>query len=371
MSDASEPLSDRLRRLIALKGPLSLADYMSESMWHPSFGYYATSRVLGAAGDYVTAPEISQMFGELIGLWCGVAWQSMASPKPVRLVELGPGRGLMMADALRAARHVPGFLDAARIHLLETSEPLRTLQRERLAGAEIAWHENFASVPDGPTILVANEFLDALPIVALERTEAGWRERLVDYDEASGRFRFALATGAGSVEALLPPGLASAPTGSVVEISPAAIGFAAAIAERVVAQGGMALLIDYGPAQSAVGATLQALRRHRRHDPLEAPGSADLTAHVDFATLARAAREAGAAVHGPIEQGTFLVRLGIRERAERLQAMAGGETARAVRLALGRLIDGSEMGTLFKAMAIAAPALGVPAGFEETGSAKP
>jgi NADH dehydrogenase [ubiquinone] 1 alpha subcomplex assembly factor 7 len=370
VSDASEPLSGHLRRLIALKGPLSLADYMSEAMWHPTLGYYATRRVLGAEGDYVTAPEISQMFGELIGLWCGVAWQSIGSPKPVRLVELGPGRGLMMADALRAARHVPGFLDAARIHLLEASEPLRVLQRERLAGAEISWHENFASLPDGPIVLVANEFLDALPIAALERTEAGWRERLVDTDEPNGRFRFMLGTVPSSAEALLPPSLASAPLGSVVEVSPAAIGFVAAIAERVVTQGGIALLIDYGPAVSTAGATLQALRHHRRHDPLDAPGSADLTAHVDFATLARAARETGAAVYGPVEQGTFLARLGIRERAERLQAMAGGEKARAVRLALGRLIDPSEMGTLFKAMAIAAPALGVPAGFEETGSAE-
>ena len=356
-------LAEHLRRLIALKGPVSLADYMSEALWHPTAGYYATSRVLGEAGDYVTGPEISQMFGELIGLWCGVAWQSMGSPRPVRLVELGPGRGLMMADLLRAARFVPGFLDAARVHLLEASETLRSLQRERLAGAEVSWHETLASVPDGPAIVLGNEFLDALPILMLERTRSGWRERLVDWDAARERFRFVLAAGPSGAEALLPPAFARAEPGTVVEISPAAIGYAAALAERVVTQGGVALLIDYGPAESTAGTTLQALHRHRRHDPLEAPGTADLTAHVDFATLARAAREAGASVYGPVPQGVFLTRLGIRERADRLQG-ADGEKARAVRLALGRLIDASEMGTLFKAMVIAAPALGAPAGFE-------
>jgi NADH dehydrogenase [ubiquinone] 1 alpha subcomplex assembly factor 7 len=369
VSDASAHLSGHLRRLIALQGPLSLADFMHEAMWHPSWGYYATSRVLGAAGDYVTAPEISQMFGELIGLWCGVAWQSMGSPRPFRLIELGPGRGLLMADLLRAARLVPGFLESARIHLLEASEGLRAAQRERLAGAEIAWHEDLAGIPEGPAVMIANEFLDALPILQLERDETGWRERLVDWDEAGARFRFARASHPTPAQQLLPPKLAAAPSGSIAEISPAAIGFVAAVAERLVAQGGLALFIDYGPAESSPGPTLQALHRHTRHDPFEAPGSADLTAHVDFATLKRAARETGAAVHGPVEQGVFLERLGIRARADRLQAMVSAERARDIRLALGRLIDPSEMGTLFKAMAIAAPALGVPAGFEEAGQA--
>lgn len=357
--------STHLKRLIALKGPLSLSDFMTEALWHPSVGYYARSAVLGAEGDYVTAPEISQMFGELLGLWCASVWQAMGSPHPFRLIELGPGRGLLMADALRVARAMPGFLEAARIHLVEASPRLREAQRARLAGREIVWHNDLGDVPDGPSILLANEFLDALPIVQLERIEAGWRERLVDYDESEGRFQFTLALHPTMAEQLLSPEQAAAPLGSVAEVSLAAISLITSIAVRLGEHGGAALFIDYGPAESALGTTLQALSRHERQDALEAPGTADLTAHVDFAGLARAAREAGVSVHGPVEQGVFLQRLGIRERAERLLAVTTPEQAKQIQSALRRLIDPAEMGTLFKMMTITHPAMPIPAGFEE------
>ena len=360
MSDAGP----HLRQLIALKGPLSLAEFMTEALWHPRAGYYAQSQVLGAAGDYVTSPEISQMFGELLGLWSAALWDAMGRPQPVQLIELGPGRGLLMADALRALRVRPDFLAAADVRLVEASRHLAEAQRRQLAAAGASWHADLASVPEGAAILLANEFLDALPILQLERTAAGWRERLVDYDAAAGRFRFTLSPRPAPQEALLAPAERAAPLGSIVEVSPAAIGLVSIIARRLAAHGGVALFVDYGRAAGGTGATLQALRRHKRHDALAAPGSADLTAHVDFAALARAAREAGAACHGPVAQGEFLVQLGIRERAQHLAA-AAPQQADAIRQALERLIAPDEMGTLFQAFVVAHPALPVPAGFGE------
>jgi len=361
VSDAS----GHLKRLIALKGPLSLSEFMTTALWHPQDGYYAQSEVLGAKGDYVTSPEISQMFGELLGLWSAAAWETMGRPAPLRLIELGPGRGLLMADALRAARAQPGFLAAAHIHLVEASPRLAALQRARLEGAGASWHADLAAVPEGPTILLANEFLDALPILQLERTQRGWRERLVDYDRAAGRFRFTLSLRPTAAEAVLSPPERAAPVGSIAELSPAAISLVSTIAQRLVEHGGFALFIDYGRETAGLGSTLQALSRHSRHDALTAPGTADLTAHVDFAALERAAREAGAACHGPIAQGEFLIALGIRERAERLAAAASREQAEGIHGALRRLIEPGEMGTLFKALVLAHPALPVPPGFRE------
>ncbi|MGO8868247.1 MAG: class I SAM-dependent methyltransferase [Alphaproteobacteria bacterium] len=361
MSDAS----GHLKRLIALKGPLSLSEFMTTALWHPQDGYYAQSEVLGAKGDYVTSPEISQMFGELLGLWSAAAWVAMGRPAPLRLIELGPGRGLLMADALRAARNQPAFLAAAHIHLVEASPRLAAVQRARLEGARASWHADLAAVPEGPTILLANEFLDALPILQLERTRAGWRERLVDYDSAAGRFRFTLSSHPTAAEAMLSPAARAAPVGSIAELSPAAISLVSTIAQRLVEHGGFALFIDYGRETAGLGSTLQALSRHSRHDALTAPGTADLTAHVDFAALERAAREAGAACHGSIAQGEFLIALGIRERAGRLAAAASREQVEGIHGALRRLIEPGEMGTLFKALVLAHPALPVPPGFRE------
>ncbi len=361
-------LSEVLARRIRVAGPISVAEYMAEALGHPTLGYYTTRDPLGAAGDFVTAPEISQMFGELIGLWCAETWERMGRPAPVLIVELGPGRGTLMADALRALRRVaPAFRAALRLHLVETSPTLRRLQTERLADVSPTWHDRLADVPAGlPTLVVANEFLDALPIRQFIRTEEGWRERQVGLDPAgSGRFAFALAPEPTASLALIPAPLRDrAPPGSLFEACPAALSIAGALAARAVRDGGAALLIDYGHVASACGETLQAARGHRRHDPLDTPGSADLTAHVDFAAVARAATETGARIWGPVPQGEFLRALGIEARAGMLLRGATPAQAAVIESGCRRLIDPAEMGTLFKALAIADPALPPPlAGF--------
>jgi NADH dehydrogenase [ubiquinone] 1 alpha subcomplex assembly factor 7 len=368
ISAAPGGLSETLARRIRLAGPISVAEYMAEALGHPTLGYYTARDPLGAAGDFITAPEISQTFGELIGLWCAETWERMGRPDPVLLVELGPGRGTLMADALRALRRVaPAFRAALRLHLVETSPTLQRLQAERLADASPAWHDRLADVPLGvPALVVANEFLDALPIRQFVRTGQGWRERQIGLDLAGGgRFAFALTPGPTASLALIPAPLRdAAPAGSLFEACPAALGIAGALGARAVRDGGAALLIDYGHAASACGETLQAVRGHRRHDPLDAPGSADLTAHVDFAAVAHAAAETGARIWGPVPQGEFLRALGIEARAAMLLRRATPAQAAAIESGCRRLIDPAEMGTLFKALAIADPALPPPlAGF--------
>lgn len=371
--DKSEPnpLHRALAQRIALEGPLPLARFMAEALLHPQYGYYATRDPFGAKGDFVTAPEVSQMFGELIGAWCGALWQQMGSPKELHLVELGPGRGTLMADALRATSRLVGFHRALSVHLVDASETLRACQRRTLSGVgvTVSWHGELAEIPAGPVLVVANEFFDALPIHQFERTAEGWRERLVAYDPEGGAFRFVLAPGATAGAALIAPELRDAkpadlPLGAIAETRPQAVTLARDIAGRILDRGGAALLVDYGHARSAPGDTFQAMRRHRPYDPLDDPGEADLTAHVDFARVSEAARLAGARIHGPVEQGIFLLRLGIEERAKKLSAGTDDTQARAVALALRRLIDPAEMGKLFKVLAIAHPALGDLPGFE-------
>jgi NADH dehydrogenase [ubiquinone] 1 alpha subcomplex assembly factor 7 len=363
---AATPLAELLARRIRLTGPLTIADFMAEALGHPALGYYRQGERLGAAGDFVTAPEISQMFGELIGLWLVDQWTRLGEPAPVRLVELGPGRGTLMADALRAARLRPVFLAALTLHLVESSRSLRAEQAARLGvpqpgGAAPAWHESLAEVPaDGPLLLVANEFFDALPVHQLVRQGGGWRERGVGLD-AEGRLCFVLLP-AGPAAALLPPGAAGAPEGAVRELCPAGLALAASIARRIAATGGAALIVDYGH-DGGFGDTLQAVRGHRPVSPLDSPGEADLTAHVDFAALAAAARSAGAAVFGPVGQGALLLELGLEQRAATLAARADPAQRAALAAARRRLCDPGEMGTLFKALAIAAPGADAPAGF--------
>lgn len=359
------PLAAHLRDLITRDGPITVERYVAEALGHPAHGYYVTRDPLGAAGDFTTAPEISQMFGELLGLWCVAAWRRMGEPSPFVLTELGPGRGTLMADALRAARIEPRFRDAARLHLVETSPALRAKQAETLATHRPIWHGELDGVPDGPLLLLANEFFDALPVRQFERTDAGWRERLVGLDATGGGFAFSLSEGE-PTEALPDP--ATAPPGAIAEISPATRTIARAIGARVLRDGGVALAIDYGYAPPSSGArpwgdTLQAVRRHQRHDPLDAPGEADLTAHVDFAALGEAARAAGAATYGPLPQGIFLKALGIELRAMRLARDATAAQRDSVEAALRRLVDPGGMGFLFKTLAIAHPSLGLPDGF--------
>jgi NADH dehydrogenase [ubiquinone] 1 alpha subcomplex assembly factor 7 len=348
-------LEERLKRRIRAFGPITLADYMTAALTDPEEGYYRRRDPLGAGGDFVTAPEVSQMFGELIGAWASVAWEQMGRPDPVRLVELGPGRGTLMADALRATAAITSFHNALRLHLVEIGERLIERQRAALAQWKPTWHPELSEVPAGPAIVLANEFLDTLPIRQLVRQGRGWSERLVGIEDDDLAFVF----GPTALTPLVPPSLIEALPGTTIEVSPARIALVDLLARRLASQGGVALLIDYGAPESRPGGTFQAIRSHKSWPPLAEPGTADITSHVDFGEVARVARLAGAAVHGPIGQGTFLERLGIRPRAERLSARDAGVAA-----ALGRLIDLDEMGTLFQAIVIAHPDLPVPAGFE-------
>jgi NADH dehydrogenase [ubiquinone] 1 alpha subcomplex assembly factor 7 len=356
------PLARKIAQRIRLQGPISIAAFMTDALGHPEHGYYMKADPLGRRGDFITAPEISQMFGELIGLWCAEVWRLIGRPDPFHLVELGPGRGTLMADALRAAKVMPGFCEAAQIELVETSPVLRSRQKSLLGSRPVSWRGGLAEVPEGPMILIANEFFDALPIHQFERTPDGWRERLVALDGV--RFVLALSRHPTPAELLIPESMRlAAPAGGVAEVSPAAVSTMRAVAERVARDSGAALLIDYGHAEHRIGATFQAVRRHRPHDVLADPGEADLTAHVDFATLAEAARP-HAAVHGPVKQGALLRALGIEMRARRLREDASSAQRNAIDAALRRLIDPDEMGTLFKALAVCGHDLAAPPGFE-------
>jgi NADH dehydrogenase [ubiquinone] 1 alpha subcomplex assembly factor 7 len=374
--DARAPVMTPLARLIgqriALTGPISVADFMAEALGHPVHGYYRRATAIGRAGDFVTAPEVSQVFGELIGAWLAERWLALGRPDPVLLVELGPGRGTLLADALRATRGVPGFHAALRPHLVEIHPALREAQRQALqpyggAVAAPTWHERLADVPEGSLLLVANEFFDALPVRQLQRTPHGWAERMVGLD-AQGALDFALAPGPTPLALMLPAAVregAHAP-GTMVEVSPSAVSLAHDVAQRIVRDRGAALIIDYGRNQSGIGATLQAVRGHEKVDVLDRPGETDLSAHVDFEALARAAREAGAEVEGPVAQGAFLAALGIELRAQALAARATPEQRETVTKAIHRLIDPAEMGTLFQALAIGDPLTRAPEGFAPT-----
>jgi NADH dehydrogenase [ubiquinone] 1 alpha subcomplex assembly factor 7 len=351
----SDTLAETLRSRIAERGFITVAEYMELVLG----AYYADRDPLGRGGDFITAPEVSQMFGEMIGLWCVDLWSRMGKPDPMLLVELGPGRGTLMADALRAAKRAPDFLKAAEIHLVEVNAKLITAQKAVLAGFAPAWHRTFDSLPSGPMILIANEFWDALPIHQFVMTEQGWRERTVVLRDGKLAFDHADVADAGD---LIRPAHRSATPGQIAEVSPAGQRLAAAMARRLARHAGAALIIDYGPMQSGLGDSLQALKGHRHHDPLLEPGAADLTSHVDFAALADAARTAGAAVFGPTTQGAFLQALGIKVRADALKANQDAATRAEIDAGLQRLIGDGGMGSLFKVMAIASPNAPHPAG---------
>ncbi|CAA7619657.1 conserved hypothetical protein [Magnetospirillum sp. LM-5] len=353
MASLTALLAERIR----LGGPVSVADFMAEALFHPELGYYTSREPFGAQGDFTTAPEISQMFGEMIGLWTIVAWQMLGSPERLVFAELGPGRGTLMSDMLRTIANVPACRAALEIWLVEASPRLAARQAQTLAGHLIHWTERFEDVPDGPMVLVANELFDALPIRQHVRHQGHWHERMVSL-QAPG---FAFAPGPHARPDLPDDLLDNAEDGAIAETCPAGRTLAAAIGARIARQPGLALIIDYGHPRSALGETLQAVSRHRFHPVLEDPGSADLTAHVDFEALARAAMPARA--WGTVTQGEFLKRLGIETRAA-LLAQAAGPKARAdIAGQLRRLIDADEMGTLFKALALAHPALPAPPGF--------
>ncbi|MCE2509749.1 MAG: SAM-dependent methyltransferase [Alphaproteobacteria bacterium] len=357
-------MTQLLRQRIARGGPMALAEYMALALGHPKYGYYQQHDPFGQAGDFVTAPEVSQVFGELLGGWCGTVWETMGAPDPFLLVELGPGRGTLMRDALRTACRKDGFQKAARVHLVETSERLRKVQAEALQPFHPVFHAHPGDVPEGPALFIANEFFDALPIRQFERTESGWRERLVTFVPEEDAFRFTLAQGK-THDLQIPAPLRKAPAGSIAEVSLPALALAQDIGGRVSRFGGAALLLDYGATETDGRATFQSVRAHGFHDPLARPGEADLTAHVDFESLAETARAAGARATAPIPQGALLERLGIHARSERLAEGADPADAEAIRAACRRLIDPEEMGTLFRAMAIAHPDLVALPGFDD------
>ncbi|HVC56735.1 MAG TPA: SAM-dependent methyltransferase [Stellaceae bacterium] len=359
MAEFAATIAGRIRR----EGPLSVAAFMAMALHDPVGGYYARRDPLGGAGDFITAPEISQIFGELIGLWCGDFWQRIGQPDPVILAELGPGRGTLLGDFLRAAAAVPGFRAALRLHLVEASPILRAAQQRRLAGAEPRFVAGPDALPPGPLLLLANEFLDALPIRQLVRGPAEWRERFVALDP-SDRLTFADGPESPMLRLLVPPALRAASAGTLVEICPAAAALAATLGERLARHPGAALFVDYGYCPSRPGATLAAVRRHASAAVLDDPGGADLSAHVDFAAFAAAARAAGAVVHGPVEQGRFLRALGAEARLAALTAGATPAQRGALESGLARLIDPAQMGKLFQVLALTSPGLPIPAGFE-------
>ena len=359
-----DALDRKIARRIRAEGPLSVAAYMAMALHDPEDGYYARHAPIGAQGDFITAPEISQVFGELIGLWCAVVWRQLGRPDPVILVELGPGRGVLMSDLLRAAATVPDFRRALRLHLVETSAPLRVAQEQRLAQFAPVWVPRFEDLPDGEMLLVANEFLDALPIRQFVRCGAHWSERMVTLDDEN---RFVFVEGPPSpIGALLVPEAfrERADEGAIVEISPAALALAAALGGHFSRHAGAALLIDYGYFPSAPGPTLRALCRHRAVSELAAPGIADLSAHVDFAAFAEAARSGGAEAYGPVPQARLLTALGAVERAAALRQRTTPSQQQALDRGVERLLDPGGMGTLFKAIAVVSPGLPAPPGFD-------
>ena len=327
-------LAARIARRIEHDGPMPLAEFMALN----NAAYYGGRDPFGRGGDFVTAPEVSQMFGEIVGLWCVDAWERMGRPPDIRLIELGPGRGVLMADALRAARLEPAF--RPEVHLVESSAALRCLQRAQ--GIPAVWHERIETIPDGPAIWIANEFFDALPVRQFVRIGGSWRERLVERDGDGFRF-------------VAGPALrraAASEDGDIMEVCPAANGIAAALAVRP----GYGLAFDYGYVEPPGRPTVQAVSGHEPVDPLSRPGEADMSAHVDFSALSCAGRDAGAAVWGPVAQGDWLRRLGIEARAAQL----GGQEA-----ALARLTGADAMGRLFRALAFGPAGVPPPAGFLE------
>lgn len=353
-------LGDKIKALIRLNGPLSVTDYFALCLADPEFGYYKTREPFGTSGDFITGPEISQIFGEMIGVFIVHAWQRHGLPAPVRLAEVGPGRGTMMSDMLRViARLAPDLYRDSTVHLVETSDRLRQIQRNSLEPhiEKIDWHDSFGDVPEGFVLVVANELFDAIPIRQFVKLGPHYRERMVSLgldDE------LIFSTGVATLDpALLPPGASAQPDGTVFEFSPARRAVMAAMCERLKAEGGAALIIDYGHISTGFGDTLQALRAHDYDPPLANPGIADLTSHVDFEDLARTALAAGVTPSGCLRQGDFLLGLGIKERAGILGRGKDEATQLELAEAVNRLAGAGvgRMGELFKVLALSSPTL--------------
>jgi NADH dehydrogenase [ubiquinone] 1 alpha subcomplex assembly factor 7 len=359
-------LDAEIRHRIAKAGPMPVSEYMALCLTHPKYGYYTAHDPFGTRGDFITAPEVSQMFGELIGLWMAAIWKQAGSPGNIHIVELGPGRGTLMKDALRAVHVMPGFRDAITLHLVEISPVLRAQQERSLDAwpAPISWYQSLREVPSGPSIVIANEFFDALPVHQAVKSVQGWHERQIEINSA-GQLAFVLAPNPiPHFEKLLPAALRDAGEGAFFEWR--SDGTIMELGLRIARDGIAALVIDYGHSQSDLGDTLQAIGQHTYADPLTASGSLDLTAHVDFQALVLSAEAMGAQCFGPLDQGKFLMRLGIKTRAEILKGKATPTTAKNIDSAFVRLTGQGHtgMGSLFKVMAFAHNSLGVPPAFE-------
>jgi NADH dehydrogenase [ubiquinone] 1 alpha subcomplex assembly factor 7 len=344
-------LAARLSKQIEASGAISVAEYMRAA----NAEYYGKGDPFGAEGDFITAPEISQMFGELVGLWLTDLWLRNNSPANCRLVELGPGRGTLAADALRS---MAKFEFAPSVHFVESSDALRSMQ---LAAVPQARHyDSIDDLPeDGPLLIIANEFFDALPVRQFVATHAGWRERVVARDRGD---KFTAMPGLQAVDPLVPAEFRNAPSPSIYETSPDASGIMYELAGRLASQGGLLLVIDYGYTLPGLGSTLQALKAHRSVDPFENPGEHDLTAHVNFLELANLARMRNLRVSGPVEQGGWLLSLGIDARAESL-SVAAPDRAEEIKSMRDRLVEPAQMGSLFKVLAVSSDDWPAPEGF--------
>jgi NADH dehydrogenase [ubiquinone] 1 alpha subcomplex assembly factor 7 len=356
--DAALSLAEQIDAQIRATGPMSLATYMGLCLSHPRHGYYAVARPIGAEGDFITAPEISQMFGELIGFFFVNLWQQMGQPRSFTLLELGPGRGTLMADALRAAAKAEGFLDAMHLQLFEQNAVLKGEQEKRLAKYNPYWSTELDAVSDDPLFVVANEFFDALPIKQFVKTDDGWHERLVGLKDGVRAFGLSPTPIADSAA---PPEVHGAYSGEILELGTAAVEAMQRLARKAALQGGALLALDYGYAKTQTGETFQAVKSHAFAEPLGEPGEADLSAHVNFEVLGEAAKATGLAVAPLANQGDFLLRLGLGERAKALARANPAEAANIAR-AVERLTSPSQMGTLFKAFCAHSPGL-KPAGF--------
>ena len=343
-------LEVRLARMIAHTGPIGIDAFMAQALYDPEAGYYRTQKPLGTAGDFTTAPEISQIFGELIGLWLAQSWLDLGSPTPFNLIELGPGRGSLISDVVRVCAKVPGFLEAAHVHLVETNPHLRAFQSQALGPIKAHWHETLEGVPSGPSLILANEFFDCLPIRQFILGDAGWHEKLVGLDGAG-----CLTFGLGPVLAHPPPCARPDDTvGAIREMAPGLAGLIDTIAQRLLNQSGRALILDYGDTSNAPGDTLQALHQHQKISPLDHIGEADITAHVDFEALLNLAKSLGLVTLGSVSQREFLCSLGIEARRDAL-IRANPHCETELSFSVERLIGEAHMGTLFQVVSLDSP----------------
>lgn len=354
-------LKDRITAQIKREGPLSVAEYMAVCLFDPTDGFYPTRDPLGSEGDFITAPEVSQIFGELLGLWCVQSWRDMGSPKDIHLIELGPGRGVMMSDMLRAGKLDPNFIQAAKVTLVEASPALEAVQGQTLAGSPcpITWASSLDASPEGPCLIIGNEFLDCLPIRQFIRKGDVWHERIVHIGK-DGKLEFAISPAADKSVDLSH--FVNVPDGALVELCSGLAQMADSLQKRFTRNDGRALFIDYGPAKPEIGDTLQAISKHKKVDPLTSPGNADLTARVDFGYLKSKAESEELSVFGPTTQAELLLNLGL---AQRQAALSQRFPDKAEKLAAQteRLVSADQMGELFKAICIQSGGLPLPAGF--------